>query len=324
MTHDELTQAFRDATATPPTGARERVWRRLAAPRPVPARASWLTPALLLCASIAVGVVVTRGLLPERDGAGRWGDEHSAVQWTQARATQQGRTLMLEHGAVAVSSWGAPFEVRAQGHVVRVERGVAVVHVAGESVTADAVEGALWFDGVERQAAARAPVPALAQTIGDLESAGSRARRLVARAEQAVEERRFADAAAAFAEVASSGSLDAEVANFKKGELELRQLESPERALATFTAGEDRFPSGALTQERQLSALESCVKLSRWPEVERRTTAFLQRHAQSERADEVRGLHAQALAAQGDLPGACAELASLPLDRATSLRARCP
>lgn len=324
MTRDELKQAFRDGTATPPVGARERVWRELSAPRFNTQRTGWFGPALALCASMLVGVVVTRAVLLPKATAGQWSDAHSVVVWTRADAERTERTVTLERGEVAVSSWGAPVEIAAKGHVIRVERGVAVVRVAGDSVTAEVVDGVLSFDGETRLAGPRAGSSPLVATLEALESPTARPQRLAARAERAVAERRFEDAARAFAEVASSGSLDAEVANFKKGELELRELSRPEVALATFEAGESRFPSGALTQERALSAIESCVKLARWSEVEQRTAAFLSGHADSERAEEVHLLHAQAVGAQGDWKTACAELAELPAERGGALRAQCP
>lgn len=203
------------------------------------------------------------------------------------------RHFLLERGELAVSSWGVPVEVKAGGHVVVVEHGVALVRVAGESVTAEVVEGALWFDGEERTNP-RTPKTPLSQRAVQLEGPEARPARLSALAELAQSERRFEDAAKAWAEVASSGSLDAEVANFKQGELELRELNRPLAALATFEAGEARFPAGALTQERQLSAIESCLRLGQWAEVSRRTSAFLASHPGSERADELRRLHERA------------------------------
>jgi hypothetical protein len=323
MTRDELKQAFRDGTATPPPGARERVWRELSSPRVNPQRTGWLLPALAFCACVALGVVATRALLP-RDTSAQWSDAQSAVVWTQARAARTERTVTLERGEVAVSSWGAPVEVAAKGHVIRVDRGVAVIRVAGDSVTAEVVDGVLSFDGETRQAGPRPVSSPLLATLEALESPTSRPQRLSARAERALAERRFEDAARAFAEVASSGSLDAEVANFKKGDLELRELSRPEAALATFEAGESRFPSGALTQERALSAIESCVKLGRWAEVEQRTASFLSRHADSERSEEVHLLHARAVGARGDWKTACVELSALPSERGASLRSQCP
>jgi hypothetical protein len=304
MTRDELKQAFRDGTATPPPGARERVWRELSSPRVNAQRSNWLLPALAFGACVALGVVATRALMP-KDTSAQWSDAQSAVVWTQARASRTGHSVTLDRGEVAVSSWGAPVEVAAKGHVIRVDRGVVVVHVAGDSVTAEVVDGVLSFDGETRQAGPRAVSSPLVAALEALESPTAQPQRLSARAERAVAERRFEDAARAFAEVASSGSLDAEVANFKKGELELRELGRPEAALATFEAGDSRFSSGALSQERALSAIESCVKLSRWSEVEQRTAAFLARHADSERSEEVLGLHVQACRELSPAPTGC-------------------
>ncbi|MFZ5441398.1 MAG: tetratricopeptide repeat protein [Myxococcota bacterium] len=319
MTRDELKHAFREATASPPPFAKERVWQRLAEPRAP--RRSALFPALVLAASVLVGVVGTRVALT-RDSAGQWSEGRSAAVWTAARVERTGHTLVLERGELAVSSWGTPVEVRAAAHRVVVERGVAIIRVAGDSVTAELVEGALLFDGETRTAPLVAKT-ALSEQVVRLEPEETAGARLSARAERAEAEQRFEEAAKAWAELASSGSLDAEVANFKQGEVELRQLRRPEAALATFEAGEARHPAGALTQERQLSAIESCVALGRWPDVEARTSAFLTRHPRSERADEVRVLHARALLARGAKDEACAALASLPGQAAETLRAQC-
>lgn len=322
MTQDELKRAFRDATAQPPVGTRARVWRGiLAKPAPRP-RVLLQVAAFATCIALGAGLFAV--LRPVKT-SGQWNDEYSALVWTSAKVERQNRQVALEGGELGVSSWGAPVEVVAKGHTIRVEAGSGVVRVAGDSVTVDVTEGVLSFDGTLREAtrASKDAAGSLSNRVAEIESAAARPRRLVARAERAVSERRFEDAVDAFAAVATSGSLDAEVANYKQGELELRQLGRPARALATFEAGEQRFTSGALRQERQLSAIESCVKLERWVEVERRTSAFLENHADSERRDEVKVLHATALAARGDVSGACAELREVPADRATSLREVC-
>lgn len=321
MTTDELKRTFREATASPPPFARERVWTGLStSSRPAP-RAAWWKGAVLLAASALVGVMVTRSVL-QRDEAGQWAEGKSAAVWAAARVHREGQQLVLERGELAVSSWGAPLSVRAGSHEIVVERGVAVVRVAGESVTAELIEGVLVFDGEERRAPL-APKRPLSEQVSALEPPDAAPARLSARAERAEAEERFEEAAKAWAELASSGSLDAEVANFKQGELELRQLRRPQAALATFEAGEARYPAGALTQERQLSAIESCLALGRWPDVESRTAAFLGRHPTSERADELRVLHARALLARGASAEACAELAPLSGRAAEALREKC-
>lgn len=328
MSQDELIAAFRDATQKPREGSQDKVWRALRAP-PAPPKRRWLGPIVALAGCAVLGVGLTELLRPKVT-SGQWSDEHSAVVWTQAQAQvqAQSRRVALEHGDVAVSSWGAPLEVKAKGHLVQVESGVALVHVAGESVTVSVVEGVLSFDGTTQTASRSIAMPsaagALLARVIALESPTARPQRLVFEAERAMTEQRFDDAARAFEEVAFSGSLEAEVANFKQGELELRRLEQPAKALETFEAGEARFPKGALSQERQLSAIESCVKLKDWSSVERRTKDFLLSHASSERAEEVALLHATALAARGDWMHACAELARLPKSQGNLLRAQCP
>lgn len=288
MTHDEMTKSFREATKAPPAGAQQRVWRALQEPA-APRRSAWV-PVLALAASALVGVGVVK-LVQSRTSSAEWSDERSAIAWSDARAQRTERHVTLESGEVAVSSWGAPVEVAARGHVVRVEAGVAVVRVAGDSVSAEVIEGSLLLDGAEHVAQAKSTVTSPALTaLQQVESPALRSRRLLRRAERAITEQRFDDASGDLETVAASGSLDAEVANFKKAELELRRLGNPARALATLEAGEARFPSGALSQERQLTALESCAKLERWPEVERRATEFLAQHPDSERRAEIEAL----------------------------------
>lgn len=295
MTHEENLKSFRDATSAPPVGARERVWRALEAPAQPRTLPLW-QPVLALAASVLVGVVAVRALTPSPKTDGQFSDENTAVAWTSSIITRTDKHLTLEQGELAVSTWGAPVEVAVRGHVVKVERGVALVRAAGDSISAEVVDGALYLDGVEHKAqrgGAASTSPALS-ALEPLETPRMRSRRLVQRAEQAVTEQRFTEAVNDLTTVASSGTLDAEVANFKLAELELRRLGRTENALATLEAGEARFPHGALTQERQLSAIESCVKLERWAEVARRVDAFLEAHPDSERAAELQQLRDRA------------------------------
>jgi len=288
MTHDEVTKSFREATKAPPVGAQQRVWRALQEPV-APRRSAWV-PVLALAASALVGVGVVK-LVQLRTSSAEWSDERSAIAWSGARAERTERHVTLEAGEVAVSSWGAPVEVAARGHLVRVEAGVAVVRIAGDSVSAEVIEGSLLLDGAEHVAKAKSASssPALA-ALEAVESPALRSRRLLRRAERAITEQRFDDASGDLETVATSGPLDAEVANFKKAEPEPRRLARPARAPAPLEAGEARVPAGALTQERQLTALESCAKLERWAEVERRATDFLEQHPDSERRAEIEAL----------------------------------
>jgi hypothetical protein len=141
-----------------------------------------------------------------------------------------------------------------------------------------------------------------------------------------MEERRYPEAVAVWGQLAGSDSLEAEVANFRQAELQLRQLHLPQEALATLEAGQTRFPSGNLRQERQLSAIEVCVKMGRWVEVEARTAQFLREHPKSERRVEVQVLHASALGVLGKVQSACEELQSIPAPASLELRNRfnCP
>jgi hypothetical protein len=294
MNHEELTQRFRDQTASPPPHARERVWRALEDPRPA-ARRSPLVPVFALAASMLLGVAVVKLVQSRRETTEQFKTDRTAIAWTARAKLDAPNHVTLDTGAVAVSAWGTPVEVAARGHLVKIEAGLAIVSVANDAVTAEAVEGALLFDGAPHVARARTDSASeLIRAVLALETDSMRARRLVRRAEQSVAEQRFDDAVKDLEVVASSGTLDAEVANFKKAELELRRLNRPDAALATLAAGDARFSTGALAQERQLSTIESLVKLERWAEVERNTSTFLTRFADSERAAEVRRLHEDA------------------------------
>jgi hypothetical protein len=220
MTRDEMTKSFREATKAPPVGAQQRVWRSLQEPA-TPRRSAWV-PVLALAASALVGVGVVK-LVQSRTSSVEWSDERSAIAWNDARAQRTERRVTLEAGEVAVSSWGAPVEVAARGHVVRVEAGVTVVRVAGESVSVEVIEGALLLDGAEQVAKAKSVSSSPALTaLEAVETPALRSRRLLRRAERAITEQRFDDASGDLETVATSGSLDAEVANFKKADLELR------------------------------------------------------------------------------------------------------
>lgn len=327
MNQDELKRTFRDATAVPPPGSSARVWRALQAPR-APRPSPMLIPAFVLSTALGIGIVA----LVVRVGRAeplRWSDPHAAVLSTSARASfdVSTRRVTLKSGEVALSSWGGPPLILSTAqHTVRVEAGVAVVRVAGDSVTVSPVAGLVWLDEspVRASPESRRAAGPLGDEVLALESAAARPRRMLARADDLIAERQFDGAVQTLTAVAQLGGLDAEVALYKRGELELRALSRPEAALTTFEAGDARFSKGALSQERSLSAIEACVKLERWPSVLERTEAFLAQHADSERADELRLLHASALTALGRLPEGCAELSRLPSTLGSALRARCP
>ncbi|MFO0598104.1 MAG: hypothetical protein U0228_22570 [Myxococcaceae bacterium] len=291
--HDTAVKAFRDATATPPPFAKERVWTALNEP---PRRSrSALVPALALVASVTVGAIATQAYRATRTTSEQWSDDQSAIAWVDAKATRHERSVVLERGELAVSSWGAPIEVRAGGHVFQVEGGVAVIRVAADSATAEVIEGAVLVDGkAELARPGTAPSPLVA-AVESLESKPARSRRLLRRAELALSENRVTAAVEDLGEVASSGTLDAEVANFRRAELQLRRLDDAAGAVQTLEDGERLFAHGALSQERELTQLEALAKLERWVRVVAVCDAFLERHPGSERAKEVRALRAMAV-----------------------------
>lgn len=326
MNQDELKAHFRNSTAAAPSGARQRVWRAL---QTSPSRRRVAPLMFAFVAAVSAGVVIGTFFLRPQTSTLEWRDEHAVVVWETARASFDGTTrhVTLESGDVALSAWGGrPVSLTAVGHQVRVELGIAVVKVASAYVTVEPVEGVVWLDGAEMRARENPvePASALVEAVHALEAPAARARRLAVRADLAVAEKRFEVAAQALGEVAELGTLEAEVALYKKGELELRELKKPEDALATFERGEVQFVRGALTQERQLSAIESCVQLERWHDVLTRTSLFLVQHSASERSAEVKLIHALALEATGQKDRACQEAAQFSREYGAELKARCP
>lgn len=287
-------ERFREETATPPLGARERVWRSLERPKAAHrSRTLALTVAFALSALIGIGTVQ---LLKPHERAFDFHDEHSSVVAEHAVIEHENNRFTLHRGTVAVSSWGAPIEVISNGHSITVESGLIIVRVAGEQIEVEIFSGTALVDSERREARGSGSPSALLEAVKSNESPRARQARSLAEADRAADESRFTEAVQRYAEVASSGSLDAEVANYKQAELELRELKNPARALELFRDGDARFPRGALSQERALSAIESCVRLAQWPSVAERTADFLITFPESERRAEVQKLHDDALA----------------------------
>lgn len=293
-------QGLREHTATPPPGSRERVWRALQQPKTQRAsRPLALTVAFALSAAIGITAVV---LLRPHERAFDFHDEHSSVVATNAVIEQNGALFTLQRGEVAVSSWGAPIDIVSNGHTVSVESGLIIVRVAGTQVEVELLSGAALIDSERREARGAIGGSSLIEAVKANESRGARQARQLADADRAAVESRFTEAVQRYAEVASSGSLDAEVANYKQAELELRQLKNPTGALQLFREGNARFPRGVLAQERALSAIESCVRLAQWSDVAERTADFLLNFPESERRGEVQKLHDDALAQKNLAP----------------------
>lgn len=307
MSHLDWREQYREATASPPLGAKQRVWRALASSR-APVERRWLVAAFVAAAAAGVALVV--GLWPKASSGPQSGEGYALVA-TQARLTQAQRTVRLERGRVALSVWGAPVVIEAGPRRIEVEAAVVVVEVAGEQVTATPYFGFVRVDGAPVRNEASVP-PGDVQALLALEPVEATVVRAEARAAAAIEARAWEQAAKAYGEVAASGSLRAEVALLKRGELELRQLGAPARARATFDEAGARFPSGTLALERSLSALEAAAALSDWPDVERRALAFEAGFPASERVPEVRRARAAALYALHRVEEACALAGGLP------------
>jgi hypothetical protein len=210
--------------------------------------------------------------------------------------------VTLERGVLEASVWGAPaLRVRVAGRLIETTSAVLLVRTAGESVTIAPVRGSVLVDGQLVEASEATRREAGATTIEALEPRDAPRRR----AAQALAAQQWEAADRALDEVASSGSLGAEAALLQKGELELRTLADPRRALSTFEAAATRFPQGNLVQERELSSLEAEFALARFEAVSTRAAAFLARFPDSERSADVRRLQVRALLKLGRRAEAC-------------------
>ncbi|MCA2981848.1 MAG: hypothetical protein INH41_00830 [Myxococcaceae bacterium] len=302
MSHVPWREAYRQATERPPPGAKARVWRAMAAPPRGDGR-RWWAPAF--AAAMATGALLVLALWPKPVTGSALGDGY-ALFARGATYSVEGRQVSLRRGRLAVSVWGAPLRVDAGGQRVEVESAVAVFEMAGEQMRVLPVDGVVLVEG------ARVRATSVSRTAaGDvgpllaLEPAEAPLSRAEVVAAAAVEAGAWDEAVAAYALVAASTSLRAEVALLKRGELELRQLSAPARARATFDEAASRFPTGALALERSLSALEAAAALSDWSDVDRRAQAFEATFPASERLAEVRRARALALYALHQVDAAC-------------------
>lgn len=274
---------YREATSAPHPAVKARVW---AAMQSSPRRGlGWRGP--MLAAGVAA-VVALAFFWPRSISTSQLNDGYAFVA-TDARFEQEQQTLTLRQGRLAVSAWNTPVVVEARGQRITVESAVVVVEVAGDRVSVEGVEGAFVIDGERHEAsdasrAAAGDVGPL-QTLEGPEAPLARAETLATAAMQA---QRWDDASRALSVVAKSSSLRAEAALLKRGELELRRLAQPLRALASFDEGDVRFPDGTLAMERSLSALEAAVAGQQWESAVQRADRFLTRFPSTERSAEVR------------------------------------
>jgi len=275
---------YRAATAAPHPAAKERVWRAMQTTPNLKRGLGWRLPALAIgvAALVAIAVVWPRSVSTSEAHDG------FAFVATDARFEQLQQTFTLRNGRLSVSAWNTPVVINAMGQRIEAESAMVVVEVAGDRVSVQSVEGVVVIDGERHEAttasrAAAGDVGAL-RTLEGPEAPLARAETLATSAMQA---QRWGDASRALSVVAQSNSLRAEAALLKRGELELRHLDQPLRALASFDEGDVRFPGGTLAMERSLSALEASVSARQWEAVVQRADRFLTRFPSHERSAEV-------------------------------------
>jgi hypothetical protein len=312
----------RTQTQQPPEGAQQRVWQALQEPRP----ASLNPFVFILPAGLGLAALLALLFWPSGLETRSWETTHCAVSVRKAKASFNAARdeLTLEHGQASVSVWsGPPLHILVQGHAIEVESASLLVRIAGDSVVIAPTRGSVEVDGqrLDSSEATRA----LAGDLGlvGLEPYDAEERQANHRAALALERGQWEAAATALGEAGQAGTLAAEAALVRKGELELRTLADPVRALSTFEALAARFPKGNLAQERELSSLEAEVALARWPAVQRRAEGFLAAWPASERTLEVRRVLAAAELQQGAQAEGCAQVRQLPRGFAPELEEAC-
>lgn len=296
-TSSDWRKTYRDATEAPHPAVKERVWRGLEPGRPARRAPRWV-----LAVSATAAVLALAWWLTPRARSVAQAREGYAFVTTGAVFTEGANALSLESGRVVVSAWRAPVVVRAGSSTIAVESAVAVVEVAAERVTVRAIDGVVTMNGVRQFASSERQREDSLDAVRALEPAEAPVLRAEAAAERASQEQRWDDARAALNVVAASGSLRAEAALLKRGELELRRQHDAARALATFDEGDTRFPNGTLAMERALSAIEASVALQQWPQTVARCDRFLSTFPDSHRAEEVRTARSAAQAASVKQP----------------------
>ncbi len=299
----------KEASAEVPAGARERVWRKLGT-RPAPNRV-WMR-GLAFAACTAAGFAVASFFLAAP----------ATTVFTTAGSTASSRgtltrsadgVLHVEEGRARIASFSGPgVTVIAGAHRIEAQVAVFAVDVAGQSITVDVREGSVRIDGERVDAVALWPGsgPARSHT-GDLTQPPPTSEdRAWALAEKASRQGDYAAAMKQY-EALGGGGLRAEAALLKKGELQLRQLKSPAKALSTFDEAVRRFPEGSLTQELALSSLEASLALEHWADARARAAEFQKRFPESERLLDVRYVSALAAWQLKDPATTCAEIRGL-------------
>lgn len=313
MTLRHLTEQLREATAQPPPGARERVWRRLRRPAPLPASRYLLA----FAATLAVGVLGARLVVGRPAPTVTARDRAVLVALPGTKLAPSAGPATLERGTLLASTWGEPLDVAAAGHALHAEGAVFAVRVLGEALELEVREGVVLLDGARLEAPARWPAGAAGASFSALEAVEppqARDERQWVLAEDAVAQGALDQAVARFAALGGGDGLKAEAALLRQGQVELWKLHRPAAAARTFDALRARFPAGSLRQEADLSTLEAAVQQADWPRARSLSADFLTRFTRSERRSEVALVGLVSALRLGDVAEACAGLATL--DRA--------
>lgn len=142
------------------------------------------------------------------------------------------------------------------------------------------------------------PHPSGVATAADPDVAAyAKAKELLARGEPA-------QAAALFSDVARGRSSRAELSLYELGRTQLRYLHDPAAARSAFSSYVERYPSGLLLQEVELSLIEAELAGSDFAAARASMDGFLTRHPRSERRDEVLLLRANLDRDRGDCASA--------------------
>ncbi|HYV43206.1 MAG TPA: outer membrane protein assembly factor BamD [Myxococcaceae bacterium] len=142
------------------------------------------------------------------------------------------------------------------------------------------------------------PLPSDVATAADPDLAAyAKAKELLSRGEPA-------QAAALFSDVARGHSSRAELSLYELGRTELRYLHDPAAARSAFSSYVERYPSGLLLQEVELSLIEAELAGSDFAAARASMDRFLTRHPRSERRDEVMLLRANLDRDRGDCASA--------------------
>jgi len=312
MTPQQLTDQLRAATAQPPPGSRERVWRRLRRPAPTPTSRY----VLAFAAMLALGVVAARLAVGHPEPTVVTRDRAVLVELPGARLTPP---ATLEEGTLLASTWGEPLDLTAAGHALHAEGAVFAVRVLGTALELEVREGVVLLDGARLEAPARWPSAAATPATSfaalvAVEPPQARDERQWVLAEDAVAQGALDQAVARFAALGRGDGLKAEAALLRQGQVELWNRHQPAAAVKTFDALRARFPAGSLRQEADLSTLEAAVQQADWPRARALSADFLARFAHSERRSEVALVGLVSALRLGEVAEACAGLATL--DRA--------